>query len=178
MVGDRPQRDRVAVTGWSFPVGSSRFGRSPFAVSQYSDGAEAWNPHRRNPHQPNGETHHSSGAQHRGDSRRTGVSAAVKHNGFPAAGGLYPDERDDGYTHREKMTMDIKEKIDALRSGELSRRDFNTALSAVGVSLVVAPMASRKAAASSPRTSNSPMCETSNSPTLRRTAWCSAMMPS
>ena len=43
--------------------------------------------------------------------------------------------------------MDIKEKLDALRSGDLSRRDFNTALSAVGVSLVLTPMASRKAAA-------------------------------
>lgn len=43
--------------------------------------------------------------------------------------------------------MDIKEKLDALRSGELSRRDFNTALSALGVSLVVSPLASRKATA-------------------------------
>ena len=43
--------------------------------------------------------------------------------------------------------MDIKEKLDALRSGDLSRRDFNKALSAVGVSLVLAPVASRRAAA-------------------------------
>ena len=50
-------------------------------------------------------------------------------------------------THREKVTMDIKEKLDALRSGDLSRRAFNTALSAVGVSLVAMPMASRRASA-------------------------------
>ncbi len=43
--------------------------------------------------------------------------------------------------------MDIKEKLDAFRSGDLSRRDFNKALSAVGVSLVLAPVASRQAAA-------------------------------
>ncbi len=43
--------------------------------------------------------------------------------------------------------MDIKEKLDAFRSGKLSRRDFNTALSALGVSLVLSPMVSRKAAA-------------------------------
>ncbi len=43
--------------------------------------------------------------------------------------------------------MDIKEKLDAVRSGRLSRRDFNTALSAVGVSLVMMPVASRRASA-------------------------------
>ena len=43
--------------------------------------------------------------------------------------------------------MDIKDKLEALRSGDLSRRDFNTALAAVGVSLVVTPVAARKAAA-------------------------------
>jgi len=43
--------------------------------------------------------------------------------------------------------MDIKDKLDAFRSGELSRRDFTTALSAFGVSLVLTPMASRKAVA-------------------------------
>lgn len=41
--------------------------------------------------------------------------------------------------------MDIKEKFDAFRSGKLSRRDFNTALSALGVSLVAMPAASRQA---------------------------------
>ncbi len=78
---------------------------------------------------------------------QTGISAAVKRNEFHAAAGLCPWERDDENTHREKVTMDIKEKLDAFRSGDLSRRDFNTALSAVGVSLVLIPMASRKAAA-------------------------------
>ena len=43
--------------------------------------------------------------------------------------------------------MDIKGKLDAFRSGELSRRDFNTALSAVGVGLVMMPLTSRKAPA-------------------------------
>jgi spermidine/putrescine transport system substrate-binding protein len=43
--------------------------------------------------------------------------------------------------------MDIKEKLDAFRSGDLSRRDFNKALSAFGVSLVLAPVVSRTAAA-------------------------------
>lgn len=43
--------------------------------------------------------------------------------------------------------MDIKEKLDAFRSGKLSRREFNTALSAVGVSLAIMPVTSRKASA-------------------------------
>ena len=43
--------------------------------------------------------------------------------------------------------MDIKGKLDAFRSGELSRRDFNTALSAVGLGLVMMPLTSRKAPA-------------------------------
>lgn len=43
--------------------------------------------------------------------------------------------------------MDIKGKIDAFRSGDLSRRDFITTLSAVGVSLAIVPMASRRARA-------------------------------
>jgi len=43
--------------------------------------------------------------------------------------------------------MDIKGKLDAFRSGDLSRRDFNTALSAVGVGLVMIPLTSRKAPA-------------------------------
>jgi len=43
--------------------------------------------------------------------------------------------------------MDIKDQLGAVRSGRLSRRDFNTALSAVGVSLVMMPMTSRKAPA-------------------------------
>ena len=43
--------------------------------------------------------------------------------------------------------MDIKGKIEAFRSGELSRRDFNKTLSALGIGLVVAPMASKTASA-------------------------------
>ncbi len=43
--------------------------------------------------------------------------------------------------------MDIKEKLDAFRSGRLSRRDFNKALAAVGVSVVAMPVASKMAAA-------------------------------
>ncbi len=43
--------------------------------------------------------------------------------------------------------MDIKEKLDAFRSGHLSRRDFNKALAAVGVSVVAMPVASKMAAA-------------------------------
>jgi spermidine/putrescine transport system substrate-binding protein len=43
--------------------------------------------------------------------------------------------------------MDIKGKLDAFRSGDLSRRDFNTALSAVGVGLVMMPLTSKKAPA-------------------------------
>ena len=43
--------------------------------------------------------------------------------------------------------MDINEKLDALRSGHLSRRDFNKMLSAAGVSLVAMPVASKMAAA-------------------------------
>ena len=81
------------------------------------------------------------------ESGRTGVSAAIKRNDIHAAGGPYPYERDDENAHREKVTMDIKKKIEALRSGDLSRRDFNTALSAVGVSLAMMPMVSRKASA-------------------------------
>jgi spermidine/putrescine transport system substrate-binding protein len=45
------------------------------------------------------------------------------------------------------MTMDIKEKLDAFRSGHLSRRDFNKTLAAVGVSVVAMPVASKMAAA-------------------------------
>jgi len=41
--------------------------------------------------------------------------------------------------------MDIKDKIDALRLGKLSRRNFNKGLAAVGVSLVATPLASRQA---------------------------------
>jgi spermidine/putrescine transport system substrate-binding protein len=41
--------------------------------------------------------------------------------------------------------MDINEKIDALRLGKLSRRNFNKTLAAVGVSLVATPLASRQA---------------------------------
>jgi spermidine/putrescine transport system substrate-binding protein len=43
--------------------------------------------------------------------------------------------------------MDIKDKLDACRSGDLSRRDFNKALAAVGVSVVMAPVVSKTAAA-------------------------------
>ncbi len=43
--------------------------------------------------------------------------------------------------------MEMKDKLDALRSGDLSRRAFTTALSALGVSLVVSPMAAGKAQA-------------------------------
>lgn len=43
--------------------------------------------------------------------------------------------------------MEIKDKLDAFRAGELSRRAFTSALSAVGVSLVVMPMAARRASA-------------------------------
>lgn len=43
--------------------------------------------------------------------------------------------------------METKDKLDAYRSGNLSRRDFNTALSAVGVSLVVSPLGPRTAGA-------------------------------
>ena len=43
--------------------------------------------------------------------------------------------------------MDINKKLDALRSGHLSRRDFNKTLSALGVSLVAMPVASKMAAA-------------------------------
>ncbi len=43
--------------------------------------------------------------------------------------------------------MDINEKLDALRSGHLSRRDFNKMLSAAGVSLVAMPVASKMASA-------------------------------
>jgi spermidine/putrescine transport system substrate-binding protein len=48
---------------------------------------------------------------------------------------------------REKITMEINEKLDAFRSGRLSRRDFNKALAAVGVSVVAMPVASKMAAA-------------------------------
>ena len=43
--------------------------------------------------------------------------------------------------------MDINKQLDALRSGHLSRRDFNKMLSAAGVSLVAMPVASKMAAA-------------------------------
>ena len=43
--------------------------------------------------------------------------------------------------------MDIKSKIEALRSGNLSRREFNRTLSAVGISLVATPVASKLASA-------------------------------
>ncbi len=43
-------------------------------------------------------------------------------------------------TRREEMTMDINEKLDAVRSGHLSRRDFNKALAAVGVSVAAMPV--------------------------------------
>ncbi len=43
--------------------------------------------------------------------------------------------------------MDIKDKLDAFRAGELSRRAFTSALSAVGVSLVVTPVVGRRASA-------------------------------
>ena len=43
--------------------------------------------------------------------------------------------------------MDIKDKLDAFRSGNVSRRDFMKALSAVGVSLAVVPMGSKLAGA-------------------------------
>ncbi len=43
--------------------------------------------------------------------------------------------------------MDINEKLDSLRSGHLSRRDFNKTLAAAGVSLVAMPVASEMAAA-------------------------------
>ncbi len=43
--------------------------------------------------------------------------------------------------------MDINKKLDALRSGHLSRRDFNKTLAAVGVSVVAMPVASKMAAA-------------------------------
>ncbi len=43
--------------------------------------------------------------------------------------------------------MDIKEKLDAFRSGHLSRRDFNKTLAALGVSVVAMPVASKMAAA-------------------------------
>jgi spermidine/putrescine transport system substrate-binding protein len=43
--------------------------------------------------------------------------------------------------------MDIKEQLDAVRSGRMSRRKFNKALSALGVSLVAIPMAAGRAGA-------------------------------
>jgi spermidine/putrescine transport system substrate-binding protein len=43
--------------------------------------------------------------------------------------------------------MEIKDKLDAFRAGELSRRAFTSALSAVGVSLVVTPVVARRASA-------------------------------
>ena len=43
--------------------------------------------------------------------------------------------------------MNIDKKLDALRSGNLSRRDFNKMLSAAGVSLVAMPVASKMASA-------------------------------
>jgi len=43
--------------------------------------------------------------------------------------------------------MEIKDKLDAFRAGELSRRAFTSALSAVGISLVVTPVAARRASA-------------------------------
>ncbi len=43
--------------------------------------------------------------------------------------------------------MNIDKKLDALRSGHLSRRDFNKMLSAAGVSLVAMPVASKMASA-------------------------------
>ncbi len=43
--------------------------------------------------------------------------------------------------------MEINKKLDALRSGHLSRRDFNKTLAAVGVSVVAMPVASKLAAA-------------------------------
>ena len=43
--------------------------------------------------------------------------------------------------------MDIKDKIEAVRSGKLSRRDFNKGLSALGISLVAMPVGSRMASA-------------------------------
>jgi spermidine/putrescine transport system substrate-binding protein len=49
--------------------------------------------------------------------------------------------------NRENQVMDIKRQIDGFRSGKLSRRDFNTVLSALGVSLVAMPVTSRQALA-------------------------------
>ena len=43
--------------------------------------------------------------------------------------------------------MDFKDKLEAFQAGDISRRAFNTALTAAGVSLVMTPLASRKAAA-------------------------------
>ncbi|MEJ1996091.1 MAG: extracellular solute-binding protein [Limibacillus sp.] len=43
--------------------------------------------------------------------------------------------------------MDIKKELKAIRNRELSRREFSGLLSAVGVSLVMSPLASRKALA-------------------------------
>ncbi len=43
--------------------------------------------------------------------------------------------------------MDTKKQLDAFRSGKLSRRDFNKTLSALGLSIVATPIASRYASA-------------------------------
>ncbi|MDX1400690.1 MAG: extracellular solute-binding protein [Kiloniellales bacterium] len=43
--------------------------------------------------------------------------------------------------------MDIRDKLEAFRAGEISRRAFTASLSAVGVSLVLSPLASRKSGA-------------------------------
>ena len=43
--------------------------------------------------------------------------------------------------------METKDTLDAYRTGKLSRRDFNTALSVLGVSLVLTPVGSRTAGA-------------------------------
>ena len=43
-------------------------------------------------------------------------------------------------THWETSNMDFKKKIDAYRSGDMSRRAFTAALSAAGVSLAMTPL--------------------------------------
>ena len=50
-------------------------------------------------------------------------------------------------THWETSNMDFKDKIDAFRSGDMSRRAFTAALSAAGVSLAMTPLLPKRAGA-------------------------------
>ena len=62
---------------------------------------------------------------------------------------MWRDERNWGANNisQGEAMMNIEKKLDAFRSGQLSRRNFNKMLSAAGVSLVAMPVASKMAAA-------------------------------